>query len=147
MATLEAIRARVLRARATAAIRHEDEIVRELDEALAGLDGGETLLTTTEAAMLLGSRSVNTVKALVHAGRIEARRIGTHYRIPLGEVARLQQDEMVRGLRATGEAHERLDAAFGTPVPLSEEELRGLADARPGTMPWKRSDGMDSRGA
>jgi len=38
MATLEAIRERVLRARAHAAVRHEDEIVRELDEALAEIE-------------------------------------------------------------------------------------------------------------
>jgi len=147
MATLEAIRERVLRARAQAASRHEDEIVRELDEALAGLDGGETLLTTTEAAALLGIRSVNTVKALVHAGRIGARRVGTHYRIPLAEVARLQEDEMVRGLRATSAVHAELDATIGEAIPQSDEDLRGLADARPGTLPWKRTDGADPHGA
>jgi len=137
VATLEAIRERVLRARTQAASRHEDEIVRELDEALAGLDGGETLLTTAEAAALLGIRSVSTVKALVHAGRIDARRVGAHSRIPLAEVARLQQDEMVRGLRATGAIHARLDAELGAPIPLDEDELRVLADARPGRLPWK----------
>jgi excisionase family DNA binding protein len=147
MVTLEAIRERVSRARAQAASRHEDEIVRELDEALAGLDGGETLLTTTEAAALLGIRSVNTVKALVHAGRISARRVGTHYRIPLTEVARLQEDDTVRGLRATSAAHARLDAALGESIPLDEEDLRGLAEARPGTLPWKRTAGVDPHGA
>jgi hypothetical protein len=72
MATLEAIRERVLRARAQAVARHEDEIVRELDGALAEIESGETLLTTSEAAAKLGIRSVNTIKAMVHAGQIHA---------------------------------------------------------------------------
>jgi len=137
VATLEAIRERVLRARAQAADLHEDEIVRELDEALAGLDG-ETLLTVGEAAVLLGIRSAAVVEALAHASRIDARRVGTRYQIPLAEVARLQDDELVRGLRATDALHARLDAALGAPRPLDADEVRALADARPGTLPWQR---------
>jgi excisionase family DNA binding protein len=119
-------------------MRHEDEIVRELDEALAEIDSGETLLTTTEAAAKLGIRSVNTIKAMVHAGRIQARKVGTHYRIPLAEVERLQNDAAIQRLQATSRVHAQLDAELGPGMALSDEEMRILSASRPGTLPWKR---------
>ncbi len=144
MATLEAIRERVLRARTQAVMRHEDEIVRELDAALAEIDSSETLLTTTEAAAKLGIRSVNTIKAMVHAGRIQARKVGTHYRIPLAEIERLQSDSAIRRLQASSPVHAYLDAELGSDMTLSDEEMRILSDSRPGTLPWKRTDHRDA---
>jgi len=94
MATLEAIRERVLRARAHAAVRHEDEIVRELDEALA-------------------------------------------------EIERLQDDVGIRELRASSRLHAQLDAELGPLVPLTNDEMRILADSRPGKLPWKKADAND----
>jgi excisionase family DNA binding protein len=147
MATLAVVRERVLRARAQAVAHHEDEIVRELDEALAELDGGETLLTTSEAAAKLGIRSVNTIKAMVHAGRIHARMVGTHYRIPLTEIERLRGDPTIRGLQASSRVHEQLDAEFGPASVLTDDELQILEDSRPGTLPWQRADAGDRREA
>jgi excisionase family DNA binding protein len=147
MATLAVVRERVLRARAQAAARHEDEIVRELDEALAELDDGETLLTTAEAATKLGIRSVNTIKAMIHAGRIEARMVGTHYRIPLAEVERLRGDDVIRGLQASSRLHDQLDAELGAAPALTDDEMRILGQSRPGTLPWQRSGGEDRHDA
>jgi excisionase family DNA binding protein len=143
MATLALVRERVLRARAQAAARHEDDIVRELDEALAELDSGETLLTTTEAAAKLGIRSVNTIKAMVHSGHIHARMVGTHYRIPLAEIERLRDDNAIHGLQGSSRLHAELDAELGSAVALTDDELRILSDSRPGTLPWKRAGGGD----
>jgi excisionase family DNA binding protein len=137
----------VLRARAQAEARHEDQIVRELDGVLAEIDSGETLLTTTEAATKLGIRSVNTIKAMVHAGQIQARKVGTHYRIPLAEIERLQNDPAIRGLQATSRIHAQLDAEFGPGMALSDEEMCILSDSRPGTLPWKRAAGPDHQDA
>jgi excisionase family DNA binding protein len=144
MATLEGIREGVLRARAQAAARHEDEIVRELDGVLAQIDSGETLLTTSEAAAKLGIRSVNTIKAIVHAGRIQARKVGTHYSIPLAEIERLQDDPAIAGLQATSRIHARLDAELGPEIALTDEEMRMLSDSRPGMLPWKHAVAEDT---
>jgi len=86
--------------RAEAAQANNAVVVEKLDRILDGLDD-EVLVTTTEAAALLGIGSVNTIKAMVHAGRIQARKVGTHYRIPLAEVERLRGDATIRGLQAS----------------------------------------------
>ena len=59
-------------------------VVEKLDRILDGLDD-EVLVTTTGTAALLGIGSVNTIKAMVRAGQIQARKVGTHDRIPLTE--------------------------------------------------------------
>jgi excisionase family DNA binding protein len=50
---------------------------------------GDDLITTGEAARLLGVRSVNTVKRLIREGRIQATRPGSHYRVRRADVERL----------------------------------------------------------
>ena len=59
-------------------------MVEKLDCILDGLDD-EVLVTTMGTAALLGIGSVDTIKAMVRAGRIQARKVGTLYRIPLAE--------------------------------------------------------------
>jgi excisionase family DNA binding protein len=49
----------------------------------------EDLITTGEAARLLGVRSVNTVKRMIREGRIPATRPGSHYRVRRADVERL----------------------------------------------------------
>jgi excisionase family DNA binding protein len=122
-------------ARAEAARAKNAGVVEKLDRILAGLDD-EMLLTTREAAALLGIGSVNTIKAMVHAGKIQSRKVGTHYRIPLAEVERLRHDSIVRGLQVASRIHAEIDA-LGTTEGLSAEELEDLEAARPGTLPWQ----------
>jgi excisionase family DNA binding protein len=123
-------------ARAEAAQAHNEAVVERLDRILAGLED-DMLLTTTEAAGLLGIGSVNTLKALIHTGRVRARRVGTHYRIPFAEVERLRHDATIRGLQATSRIHAET-AALGGPEGLSAQELDDLEVARPGCVPWER---------
>jgi hypothetical protein len=61
--------------RAEAAQANNAGVVEKLDRILAGLDD-DVLLTTREAAGLLGIGSVNTIKAMAHAGRIQSRKGG-----------------------------------------------------------------------
>ena len=49
----------------------------------------DELITTGEAARLLGARSVNTVKRLIREGRLPATRPGAHYRVRRSDVLRL----------------------------------------------------------
>jgi len=133
---LAELRQELQAARAEAAQAHNDGIVGRLDRILAGLDD-EVLLTTSEAAGLLGIGSVNTIKAMAHARRIQARKVGTHYRIPLAEVERLRQDATIRGLQASNRVHAEI-ASLGAPEGLTDDELDDLEDARPGTLPWER---------
>ena len=133
---LAELRQELQAARAEAAQAHNDGIVGRLDRILAGLDD-EVLLTTREAAGLLGIGSVNTIKAMAHAGRIQARKVGTHYRIPLAEVERLRQDATIRGLRASSRVHAEI-ASLGAPEGLTDDELEDLEQARHGTLPWER---------
>ena len=122
--------------RAEAAQANNAGVVEKLDRILAGLDD-EVLLTTREAAGLLGIGSVNTIKAMAHAGRIQSRKVGTHYRIPLSEVERLRHDSTIRGLRASSRLHAEV-ASLGSAEGLTAEELEDLEEARPGTLPWER---------
>jgi excisionase family DNA binding protein len=124
-------------ARAEAAQAKNARVVEKLDQILAGLDD-EVLLTTREAAGLLGIGSVNTIKAMAHAGRIRSRKVGTHYRIPLSEVERLRHDATIHGLRASGRIHAEV-AALGAPEGLTAQELEDLEETRPGTLPWERA--------
>jgi excisionase family DNA binding protein len=126
---LEAARAEALQA-------NNASVVEKLDRILAGLDD-EVLLTTREAVDLLGIGSVNTIKAMVRTGRIQSRKVGTHYRIPLSEVERLRHDTTIRGLQAASRIHAET-AALGPTEGLTAEELEDLEEARPGTLPWER---------
>src|SRR5438309_2361636 len=133
--TLRELRHELEQARREAQEGQTSIVVDRLDHLLETLDG-ELMLTTAEAARLLGISSVNTVKALVRSGRIHAVRVGTHYRIPLVEVERLRTEATVRGLQASSRIHDQTSGWGGEG--LTPEELQDLEDGRPGTLPWKR---------
>jgi excisionase family DNA binding protein len=126
---LEAVRAEAAQARNKGVVEKLDRILAELDD--------ELLLTTKEAARLLSIGSVNTIKAMIHNGQIQARKVGTHYRIPLSEVERLRQDSTIRGLQASSQIHAEI-AALGATEGLTRQELDDLEESRPGTVPWER---------
>lgn len=121
--------------RASAQAGDVNEVVQAVDRALLSLDGSR-LLTTTEAAELLGIRSVNTLKALVTRYGIPYERHGNRMMLPLAEVERLRESPLMRGLRASDRAHDAI-AALGPVGGLTDQQLRDLSAARPGRLPWQ----------
>lgn len=114
------------------------QIVQTVDHALRALDGS-CLLTTSEAAELLGIRSVNTLKLLVRQSDVPYAMHGNRMMLPVSALEQLQQSAAVRGIRASDEAHDAIDARGteqGT-LGLTDQQLRHLAATRPGRLPWQ----------
>jgi len=110
--------------------------IQTIDQALKEIDG-DRLLTTTEAAELLGVRSITTVKLWLRQGFIKSEMRGNRAMIPLSEVERVRDVARVRHIRVMGKLHEA-SAEFGVPEGLSDEELQSLSASRPGRLPWQR---------
>src|SRR5690348_9588921 len=89
-------------------------IVQTVDHALRTLDGSR-LLTTTEAAEVLGIRSVNTLKLLVRQGDVPYETHGNRMMIPVSALEKLQQDTALRGIRSSDQAHDAVDALVAEP--------------------------------
>ncbi|MDQ2829611.1 MAG: helix-turn-helix domain-containing protein [Chloroflexota bacterium] len=101
----------------------------------------EEYLTTTEAAHSLGIRSVNTIKLWVKTGYLSGKKVGGRTLIPRSEIARLENDERVRTMRAVGRLHEE-SSDLGRDEGMTPDELHMLSESRPGTLPWKRPGGQ-----
>ena len=112
-----------------------DGVIQTTQRTLEALDGGQ-LLTTREAARLLGIRSINTLKALVIRNGIPYQKVGNRMMLPLAEVERLRQSPLMRGLRASEALHETTEE-LGPTDGLTAEEIQALEAARPGHLPWK----------
>lgn len=97
----------------------------------------DRLLTTREAADLLGIRSVNTLKTLLHTARVPTVKVGTHTRIARRTIEQLRQDHRTAALRRTDEQWDKVDEAFGTEG-MTQEEMDALSESRPGTPPWQQ---------
>lgn len=120
--------------RASAQAGDLNHIMQAVDRALQSLDGSR-LLTTTEAAELLGIRSVNTLKLLVRQSGAPYELRGNRMMIPVSTLESLQQNQAMRGIRASDRAHDELDSAMRDE--LAEDELRTLSATRPGQLPWR----------
>jgi hypothetical protein len=107
----------------------------EVLEALEELWQPEQTVTTTEAARLLGIRSINTLKALLKAEGIQTTMNGNRTMVPLGELLKLKSSQRVRRIRASDAAHA---ASFDDDLPMSRAEMDILHDTRPGKPPWRR---------
>jgi hypothetical protein len=136
-ATIETLRAELERARQAARAGDLTAVLRELDQAVASLDD-DRLLTTTEAARLLGIRSPNTVLAWCRTAYIRGLKRGGRTMIPLSEVERIREEEPVRAIKASDQLHDRSATPAGE-VELTDEELEQLHTARPGRLPWERA--------
>ena len=100
----------------------------------------DTLVTTTQAAKLLGIGSINTVKSMVKHGEIaSARKVGNRTMIPLGEIRRLHGTDIVRDLRAIADAMllGALPDEGNEQTRMPQEQMDILEVSRPGTLPWK----------
>src|SRR5690348_10924387 len=100
------------------------------DEALSQL-AGDRLLTTTEAAELLGIRSVNTLKLLVRRLAVPHEMHGNRMMIPLAALERIQDSPEARGIRASDRAHDAT-RGLGSSDGLTSELLAALERGRPG---------------
>ena len=110
-------------------------VVQTVDRALHTLEESR-LLTTSEAADLLGIRSVNTLKLLVHRLDIPYARHGSRMMIRLADVEQMQHRVEVSGIRASDQAHDESGILGGDG--LSQEQLEDLSHARPGALPWQQ---------
>ena len=116
-------------------------VVQTVEQALYALDAPR-LLTTTEAATLLGVRSVNTLKLLVRRSGLPYEAHGNRMMIPMSTLEQLQDSATVRGIRASDQAHDAT-SELGTEDGLTQAELDALEQARPGHLPWKTKTGRD----
>ena len=125
--------------RASAQAGDLNEVVQAVNHVIQSLDTLR-LLTTTEAAELLGIRSVNTLKALVMRNGIPYERHGNRMMLPLAEMERLRESPLMRGLRASETLHDTitdLGPTEGDRERLTAEEMQDLESTRPGRLPWK----------
>ncbi|HZU77863.1 MAG TPA: helix-turn-helix domain-containing protein [Dehalococcoidia bacterium] len=120
--------------RASARAGDLSQVVEKVDHALGALDSSR-LVTTTEAAHLLGIRSVNTLKLLVRQQGIPHELHGNRMMIPIAALERLQENAVVRGLRASDRAHDAIEQ-LGVPRGLTQKQMDDLSAARPGRVPW-----------
>jgi excisionase family DNA binding protein len=107
----------------------------KLDRALKDLAPGR-LLTTTEAAELLGIGSVNTLKLLVRHHGINYELHGNRMMIPLSDLEQLQKSSIVRGIRASDRMH-NATKDLGAIDGLTPEQMEDLEASRPGRVPWE----------
>lgn len=112
------------------------QTVRQLDKVLEHIKP-DHLLTSTEAAHMLGVRSPNTILGWCRTGYIRGVRRGGRTMIPVSEVERIQEGDQVRMMRALDELHNQT-ADLGSDDGLNEEELELLHQSRPGILPWER---------
>ncbi len=120
-------------------------VVQAVNHALQSLDSSR-LLTTTEAAELLGIRSVNTLKALVIRNGIPYERRGNRMMLPVAEVERLRESPLMRGLRASEALHDTIATLGPTDAEgLTAEEMQDLESTRPGRLPWQTPPAQDAQ--
>ncbi len=110
-------------------------VVATLDHALAQIDADQ-LLTTMEAAHLLGIRSPNTILIWCRTGYLQGVKRGGRTLVPLREVERIRESDPVRATRVSDQLHD-LSADLGNAEGLSQEQMDLLHATRPGTLPWE----------
>ena len=124
------------------------QVVQKVDRALHALDSGQ-MVTTTQAAHLLGIRSVNTLKLLVRRSGLPYEMHGNRMMVSVAVLERLQESPEVGAIRASDRAHDASEA-LGSMRRLTAAQLDDLEAGRPGQLPWDaqpRGDTVASEGA
>jgi len=134
--TISDLRDELLQARQAARGGNLTETVRQLDKALEHIEP-DRLLTSTEAARLLGVRSPNTILGWCRTGYLRGVKRGGRTMVPLTEVERIQEGDQVRLIRALDALHDQT-AELGSDEGMTDEEMEMLHQTRPGTLPWER---------
>ncbi len=120
---------------------HMQDIKAVVARAREEIVDDDTLVTTTQAAKLLGIGSINTIKSMIKHGEIiGARKVGNRAMIPLGEIKRLQNTNVVRDLRAIAHAMTlgALPGEGDDGTRMTQEQMEILEVGRPGNLPWKK---------
>jgi hypothetical protein len=138
MMMTDEVRAQLIQAREAAQGGNITETVRRLDELIKQIHP-DRLLTSTEAAELLGIRSSNTILAWCRTGYLHGVKRGGRTMIPLSEVERIREGDRVKSARALEALHAQT-AALGADEGLSDDDMESLHESRPGTLPWERKE-------
>ena len=136
-ATIDNLRAVLARAQHAAHDGNIPAVLKELARAVAAVDA-DRLLTTTEAAHLLGIRSPNTILAWCRTGYVQGVKRGGRTLVPLSEVERIRSEDRVRATKAADQLHDR-SAEIGSEGALTEDEMETVHATRPGTLPWEHA--------
>jgi hypothetical protein len=131
------VRLALERARQAARQGDMECVVQTLDHALAQIDA-DRLLTTMEAAQLLGIRSPNTILAWCRTGYLHGVKRGGRTLVPLSEVERIREGDAVRATHVSDQLHDQ-SVDLGSDEGLSQEEIDLLHATRPGMLPWERA--------
>lgn len=110
------------------------EVMVALDELQHQASSPADLLTTGEAASLLGIRSLNTIKRWAAAGLLEGYPRGGRVLVTRASVERLLRSPTLAEQRAW---EQRVDQALA-PFDLSAEPLPPIGAAHAGRKPWAK---------
>ena len=119
--------------------RGETDLAQKTREAVAALrsvDAAPDLVTTGEAARLLGVRSINTVKAWVRDGLLEGSQVGGRMKVSRASIERMLESAILVRERAwEREVEEVLDAFDAGDLPLPPSDVSSM-----GRAPWDRRE-------
>lgn len=135
--TIGDLRGELLQARQAAQEGDLTETMRQLDRALERIEP-DHLLTSAEAARLLGVRSPNTILGWCRTGYLRGVKRGGRTLVPLSEVERIQEGDQVRLIQALDALHDQT-VELGSDEGMTDEEMELLHQTRPGTLPWERT--------
>lgn len=102
----------------------------------------DVLITTTEAAQVLGVRSVNTIKRWVREGLLEGYRRGGRVLVSRSSVEQMAQDSVVGRQRAYEQGLAAALAPFDIGDDVPAEELETMTQR--GRAPWATDAGVRS---
>ena len=109
---------------------------REAVSALRSVDAAPDLVTTGEAALLLGVRSINTVKAWVRDGLLEGSQVGGRMKVSRASIERMLESAILVRERAwEREVEVVLDAFDAGYLPLPPSDVSSM-----GRAPWDRRE-------
>ena len=129
--TLQSLQAAVANADRALADANIPQAREEIAKLRAAIDG-DIYLTTGQAAERLGVKSINTVKSLVRAGKLEAHRGGEtgRFRIPLASLLAFIETPAFHRLRHDEREWDALEALGMTDAQAAEQIAIDQAEDR-----------------